>query len=108
MSFTYSVHCGLCTSVFKSVSALSKHMLSRHGRVHDANRPRTFTDEEGKDFKEIPTPKTLTATRRKAYNDWLSVVAERFNGSHHPKFEGKPIQYLSYKREHQIEKQLIG
>ena len=89
MSFTYSVHCGLCTSVFKSVSALSKHMLSRHGRVHDANRP-------------------LTATRRKAYNDWLSVVAERFNGSHHPKFEGKPILYLIYKREHQIEKQLIG
>ena len=88
MRFSYLTPCDLCTRCFKSLSTLKRHKITRHSRVNTRNVP-NFYDESGKGPTEsFPKPKKLPKGQMARYKEWLSMVVERFSGTHHPKFEG--------------------
>lgn len=90
MSFSYSIQCDLCTRRFVSFLSFQKHNLTRHNRADLTRQVVKFCNPEGKEPTErCPIPKKLPTRQLARYKDWLSMVVERFNGAHHPKFEGK-------------------
>ena len=96
MSVSYSTPCDLCTRFFKSLLTLKKHRLTRHSVVN-ISRVRNFSDASGKGPTEsFPKPKKLPKGQMARYKDWLSMVVERFNGDHHPKFEGNSQAFTNY------------
>ena len=82
----YSAKCSVCHKAFKTGRSLSNHLASRHPLA----RPGTvsFSDENGRIF-EGPKPHDIPEEKRGDYLKWLSVLAERVNGSLLPDCPGK-------------------
>lgn len=81
-------HCNHCSRIFVSKRSLVKHYAERHGKRLNSS-PRFF-DSTNAEIKNIPVACEIEAesVQLKNYLGWLACVAERVNGSHHPKFEG--------------------
>ncbi|KAK3736753.1 hypothetical protein QZH41_018485 [Actinostola sp. cb2023] len=81
-----STPCVICSKKFVSSRTLAKHSLERHGKIITYCK---FYDES----KEVQLPVSAeldsTSISYKNYLTWLACVAERINGSHHPKCEGR-------------------
>ena len=82
----YSAECSICHKAFKTGRSLSNHLAIRHPQARSGTV--TFSDEYGKIF-EGPKPCDIPEDKRNDYLKWLSVLADRVNGSLLPDYPGK-------------------
>lgn len=99
--------CSFCEKKFLSTGTLVKHCSDRHGKSPSTTiHSRRFFDSNSKEI-QLPIGDRIPARsiQMKHYLDWLSCLAERINGSHHPKFQG--IEYLFISVLNKIKRMLI-
>lgn len=89
LRFTYSQEC-FCGKRFKTLSAVEKHIQSKHTNEADSTRRIRLLDNEER-VVAVPEIKTLdrrTKDYKEGYMQWLAGLTEQINSSLHPCLRG--------------------
>lgn len=88
--FTYSQECCFCSKRFKTLSAVEKHVETKHCDQDDSTQRIRFLDNEER-VVAIPVIQTMdrsTEEFKEGYLQWLAGLTTQINASLHPCLKG--------------------